>query len=133
MGSHKVSFVDAYVYLLLDGNRTVHRCYNAEQFLEGTYVKYNNNTGQVNDSDDDANLLAQAFSHFSHDRSGGASIIVDIQGVGMRWTDPQMHSHDCCFGDGDHGDKGIAMFFETHKCNKYCNNLALPLTWHRCP
>lgn len=122
---HKISFVDAYVYLLLGGDRSIQRCYNAEQYLEGQYVKYNNNNGDISPSDDYQNRLAQAFSHFSYEQSGGDSIIVDIQGVGLRWTDPQIHSRIGEFGDGDHGKKGIDMFFKSHRCNEFCRELKL--------
>ena len=39
----------------------------------------------------------QAFSHFTFERSGHELIVVDIQGVGDLWTDPQIHTSD---GDG---------------------------------
>ena len=36
-------------------------------------------------------IPAQAFSHFSFEYAQRRSIIVDIQGVGCCWTDPQLH------------------------------------------
>lgn len=36
----------------------------------------------------------QAFSHFSFERSGHELIVVDIQGVGDLYTDPQIHTMD---------------------------------------
>jgi hypothetical protein len=35
-------------------------------------------------------LTPHAFSHFSFLHSGGQRMIVDIQGVGNLWTDPQV-------------------------------------------
>lgn len=36
----------------------------------------------------------QAFSHFTFERSGHELIVVDIQGVGDLYTDPQIHTMD---------------------------------------
>lgn len=46
----------------------------------------------------------QAFSHFTFERSGHQLIIVDIQGVGDLYTDPQIHTENGTdFGDGNLG------------------------------
>lgn len=46
----------------------------------------------------------QAFSHFTFERSGHQLIIVDIQGVGDLYTDPQIHTESGTdFGDGNLG------------------------------
>ena len=34
----------------------------------------------------------QAFSHFTFEKSGHELIVVDIQGVGDLYTDPQIHT-----------------------------------------
>lgn len=34
----------------------------------------------------------QAFSHFTFEASGHEQIVVDIQGVGDLYTDPQIHT-----------------------------------------
>jgi hypothetical protein len=39
-------------------------------------------------------MTPHAFSHYSYLLSGGKRIIVDIQGVGDLWTDPQVHCID---------------------------------------
>lgn len=36
--------------------------------------------------------VLQAFSHFTFERSGHQLIVVDIQGVGDLYTDPQIHT-----------------------------------------
>lgn len=47
---------------------------------------------------------SQAFSHFTFERSGHQLIIVDIQGVGDLYTDPQIHTENGTdFGDGNLG------------------------------
>ena len=55
-------------------------------FVEGEYVKHNNNSGFV-----DTKLVRttpHAFSAYTHHASGGAEMIVDVQGVGDLFTDP---------------------------------------------
>lgn len=49
----------------------------------------------------------QAFSHFTFERSGHQLIVVDIQGVGDLYTDPQIHTEaGTDFGDGNLGRCG---------------------------
>lgn len=37
-------------------------------------------------------FFVQAFSHFTFERSGHQMIVVDVQGVGDLYTDPQIHT-----------------------------------------
>ncbi|KAL6760291.1 kinase-like domain-containing protein [Haematococcus lacustris] len=99
-----------------------------EQLLEGAYIKYNGNKGYVAPLPDDAHgregyELAQAFSHWSWVHSGGRELVCDIQGVGARWTDPQVNSVAVKYGHKDMGAEGIAAFFASHRCNGYCHAL----------
>eukprot|EP00826_Nyctotherus_ovalis_P019820 TRINITY_DN1615_c0_g2_i9.p1 TRINITY_DN1615_c0_g2~~TRINITY_DN1615_c0_g2_i9.p1 ORF type:complete len:398 (+),score=108.66 TRINITY_DN1615_c0_g2_i9:134-1327(+) len=104
----------------------------AQTFLEGDFIKYNNNYGWRRIGEATSNLLAQAFSHFTYEYSMGLIMVTDIQGVykresGLWLTDPAIHSYVLKgrFGKTNHGRIGMIRFFKTHKCNKYCKALSL--------
>ena len=78
--------------------------------------------------------VAQAFSHFSYKATGRKRLICDLQGVYdesqniLRFSDPVIHYHNPAHarraqvhGRTDRGQKGVLMFFETHK--EYCGHL----------
>jgi Alpha-kinase family len=64
-------------------------------------------------------------SHFSYECSKKEELVVDIQGSGFEFTDPQLHSKDKQFGRADRGESGFQDFFRTHKCNYICQELGL--------
>lgn len=104
-----------------------------ERFIDGQYVKYSNNSGWVNvvQNDIDDGKVAQAFSHFTYECTLGTYLVVDLQGhkegTTMHFTDPAVHSASFHqkFGDTNLGKVGIARFFATHVCNKFCEQLKL--------
>jgi hypothetical protein len=96
---------------------------HVEPYIIGDYKKYNNNCGYV--SYDERNT-PQAFSHFTAEHTRERYLVVDIQGVGDMYTDPQVHSSDGNrFGIGNWGREGFDKFFETHDCNALCAFLGL--------
>ncbi|KAK1752775.1 hypothetical protein QBC47DRAFT_389247 [Echria macrotheca] len=106
-----------------------------EPFLSGEFVKYNSNSGYVNMggfleplSTSKAHMAAQAFSHFTYERSGGRMLVCDLQGVGNQLTDPAIHTADrnrFKLVVTNLGEAGIKFFFATHLCNSVCGKLGL--------
>eukprot|EP00997_Jenningsia_sp_PLL12_P002800 NODE_1497_length_1145_cov_92.618613_g1219_i0.p1 GENE.NODE_1497_length_1145_cov_92.618613_g1219_i0~~NODE_1497_length_1145_cov_92.618613_g1219_i0.p1 ORF type:complete len:250 (-),score=53.53 NODE_1497_length_1145_cov_92.618613_g1219_i0:56-805(-) len=87
------------------------------------FKKYNNNYGYV--SIDERNT-PQAFTHWTYSYTHGKMMVVDIQGVGDMYTDPQIHTADGQgFGIGNIGQEGIDRFLDTHHCNPVCRALGL--------
>jgi hypothetical protein len=120
-----LNFIHCYIYEILDEGHP-YKYYSVENYIEGNYVKYNNNAGWIAQNVTDQTLIAQAFSHYSWQITRGYLMVVDLQGVGGHLTDPQLHClNPKKFGDGNFGYVGMMKYFMTHHCNKYCKQLEL--------
>ncbi|KAG3156363.1 hypothetical protein PI126_g8783 [Phytophthora idaei] len=96
-----------------------------EPFIAGEYHKHNNNFGYVSELERNT---PQAFSHFTYEASGQHILVVDIQGVGDHYTDPQIHTRRGKeFGKGNLALRGFERFLGSHRCNPICRYLKLPL------
>jgi Alpha-kinase family/Protein kinase domain len=105
-------------------------CISLESFLPGKIVKYNNNTSYVNEEipNDPFNQAAQAFSHFTFERSQGRVLVCNLEGVGKLMTDPIIHTVDpkrFILSTTNLGEDGFKFFFCSHKCNDVCRQLGL--------
>lgn len=124
----KIKVIQCYVVEFFE--REGSPIFGCERFVDGHdkygegFVKHNSNSGYVECGE--ARMTPQAFSAFSFYKSNGNRMVVDVQGVGDLYTDPQVHSIDSRFGDGDLGHRGMALFFGTFFRNSLCDFLRLP-------
>ncbi|CAD0097834.1 unnamed protein product [Aureobasidium mustum] len=105
-------------------------CMSLERFVGSEYIKYNNNGGWVNEdlSGDTFNQMAQAFSHFTFERSWGLFLVNDLQGVNHLLTDPAIQTSDeerFKLHETNLGESGFKFFFAGHECNTFCRELGL--------
>jgi hypothetical protein len=106
--------------------------FSLEPFIEGDYIKFNNNNGYVNKELEAAHSILQTFSHFTYCYSRGLLMVTDIQGAvrtGSNYTltDPAIHTIDPKHlpDKTNLGARGMAAFFRTHACNEFCRSLRL--------
>ena len=105
-----------------------------EQFVEGEFVKFLNNTGAVCGEDSELRQKAESLAHFSYEKSDKQLMIVDVQGCGCDLYDPEIapreimsdQNEQLMFAVGNLAITAIDTFVSAHSCNKYCKLLALP-------
>ena len=95
-----------------------------EEYIDGDFVKYINNNGDICE-DGDICDKAQAFAHFTYEKSEGKLIVLDIQGAGYNLYDPEIASlhllgdeGNYMFCTGNLSETAITSFFGIHECNK---------------
>ncbi|KAI1139309.1 hypothetical protein F5Y05DRAFT_412414 [Hypoxylon sp. FL0543] len=127
-GMYSIDFIVTACLQGKPGTASAGRCISLEPLLEGEYVKYNNNCGYVNEEGGPFNQTAQAFSHFTFERSRGRFLITDLQGAGLMLTDPSVQTLDedrFKLNDTNLNKEGFKFFFATHACNSICQQLGL--------
>ena len=107
-------------------------CVTIEEFIDGKFTKYLNNTGLLCvDKANPFSQKAECLAHFSHEKSQGKLLLVDIQGSGYDLFDPEIASaelyddNEMLFCAGNLSDIAIINFNAAHQCNLYCEILGL--------
>jgi hypothetical protein len=98
-----------------------------ESFVEGDYHKWNTNSGWTDH--EEIRHTPQAFTFGSFRLTKGELMVVDVQGVGDLYTDPQIHSlNNEEFGDGNLGARGMALFLKSfqHDTNPVAQYMQFP-------
>ena len=97
-----------------------------EEFLPGSYEKFNSNGGWENSEVGD---LLKTFCHWTWEISGHNFMVCDLQGIktpaGYLLTDPAVHSADQLYGPTDLGIVGMERVLGNHICNDFCHRLRL--------
>ena len=92
-----------------------------EELVDGTFVKYINNNGDV------CGENVECLAHFSYERSQKEVMVPDIQGCGCSLFDLEIASKVIMSDDevylfctGNLSINAINNFIGKHKCNLYC-------------
>ena len=104
-----------------------------EEFIEGSFRKYVNNTGLscVSESDE-IGQKCQCLAHFRYVKSDRTLIVLDLQGSGHTLFDPkiatteQYDNGELLFCAGNLSFYAIDAFKKHHKCNRFCKAIDLP-------
>ena len=70
-----------------------------KEYIDGDFIKYIKNNGDVCEKGTVCDK-AEAFVHFTHEKSEGKLIVLDIQGAGYTLYDPEIVSLDLLSDDG---------------------------------
>ena len=129
----KLEFGRSFCYNKVYFSRIGNECVTLESFLEGRFQKFINNTGDIcAHKDTELGLKAQAFVHYTYNKSDNHLVVLDIQGFGYTLCDPEIatttHKDDednFYFCTGNLSTQANDTFLSGHSCNKYCNMLNL--------
>ena len=99
-----------------------------EELVDGIFVKYINNDGDICGDDVELTKKAECLAHFSYERSQNEVMVLDIQGCGCSLFDPEIASKQVMSEDdssylfctGNLSITAINNFIAKHKCNFYC-------------
>ena len=104
-----------------------------EEYINGEFVKYINNTGLVcGNASNEFCLKAQCLTHFSYEKSDKMLMLLDVQGSGSNLFDPEIASAQLVDNDnhllycvGNLSKNAIDCFVAHDACNKYCEMAGL--------
>ena len=103
-----------------------------ESRIRASFVKFSTNFGLPLET-----RRMQALSHFSHESSRGIIMLTDLQGFVERGvfllTDITVHTRQGRFCDGDLGQRGIELFYQSHECNEFCTLLKVTRRYKNTP
>jgi hypothetical protein len=107
--------------------------FTLEKFIDGTFTKYINNTGEVCTEGGRGEIRekAECLSHYSYEKSSQQLMLLDIQGSEYTLYDPEIASaslqanEEFLFGAGNLTIKAIKSFAQNHKCNEFCKYVGL--------
>jgi hypothetical protein len=105
-----------------------------EELVDGVFVKYINNNGEVCGGDVELTAKAECLAHFSYERSHKEVMVLDIQGCEYDLFDPEIASKQVMSEDdssylfctGNLSITAINGFIDQHRCNLYCELFNLP-------
>ena len=124
----------AFMYTKLYFGRLNDDFVTLESFIEGTFTKYINNTGDIILKDSEVAKKAEAFVHYTYILSGKELMVLDIQGVEYWLCDPEIASTKLFdankavyFCSGNLSGLAIETFLQQHQCNNYCYQLNLDI------
>jgi hypothetical protein len=110
--------------------------YSLEEYVDGEFIKWNNNAGFVNE--DSYACTLNAFSHWTYLITNEYLVVTDLQGFELNdkeylLTDPAIACPDGLlrFTSTNLGSKGLRKFFESHQCNAICKGLDLKRHKHQ--
>ena len=122
----RVPFYHEIFFGKLDGN-----CVSVEPFIEGEFCKYINNTGVITGNITEISKKAECLAHFSYAKSSNELMLLDLQGNGYCFYDPEISSSspkqdgEILFCAGNLSARAIDTFIANHKCNFYCHSIGL--------
>ena len=107
-----------------------------EPFLNGNFDKFVNNNGRICQVDacrKEKSEKSEALVHYSYESSKKKLMLLDIQGVNYKLSDPEIATlpekdgnfEERLFCSGNLGEVAIDEFIKGHKCNKFCDHAGL--------
>ena len=122
-GEKAVRFIDIKLLEIRDKG-----FFSIEEFIGGSFIKWSNNIGNLNESDYTCTL--DAFSHWTYSATSGYLTVSDLQGFRSSsneyvLTDPAISCIIRQFTETDLGQDGIDQYFLKHKCNHICDAMKL--------